>query len=997
MDQISYRGYARSLGFDPIKAPTEGLARMQERDNRIIRGMEDNRRAVKEVRDEYGAGLERKLSIEAKDRDQNYAWETKLAENRQKAIGVNAQTLIQSELQRGKNAASALESLSKFSTTLADGITEYRKQRDEADKVQGAYLVASGQISQEEIRNTLIAKTLLKSSGEANNQIVGELQQRNANPYLVSNLASSNKALHVGMMEAYARQTLSGYPAWAQNKLDEQGLNTAEQRLAAAPQLLGEFLKENGLLDIKPMAIMEPLQRANQAYSSLVESARKSDIRNKSDDIRSQAKRLLVENPTGESFMEAFNMISTTYAEDGATPLGRRGARDELIKLTSDTTLFSDQQVEQIWSGAMTDQGSMKDRFKAEYDELLTNRQKDKEAEFQISEAQERRETKRQEDQLLDWVSNNNPNEETLTAIIKEAKTKGIATDRLQAYLAFTTEQQNADFWGKQFREQYEQGTLSASDVDQPGVPIEVRETWRTRAQQLDQQRSDSGIKQETIKGELADALKQNLIGDSTSRSAHYSVRGASNYALNLYNQKFKQYAKTMEPSVAANKARLDVLTAIENKKGAFAVIASSQAKTGQTQAFYAAFTPGKHPGAPATPNVISSSEVIKKVRANTNVVNTEVLASPALLKDIDNRISSGKPISIPQVYTDLSRALPGMSPTDILNAQLKAAGLTGQIKPGFRDELNKINDPVLRRILDQPMTQDRLNTAIIGSGNAPATVRTGNSGYADVQSLGSAAGFKFPQVMAAMWALESGWGKYTSGKNNVFNIKARPGQGTQKNGSYWRDYASPLESAKDFMNLMTDPRYAPGITQAKTPRQAIEAIAAGGYAGGEAAYPSKIIRVMQGMGVNVDQPYTPAATPSRNQAFMRPTLAYITDNIGPTSTGPHLDVKQQDNPNTPVNEFAREFTAKALDQFVVVDDPQFGRVPLSRIPVTDTFAGHVARGSHGIDYGTAKGSKVFLQNGARIVSKTRTQHGDKLVIQLPDGRRFSFLHGKSV
>jgi hypothetical protein len=340
---------------------------------------------------------------------------------------------------------------------------------------------------------------------------------------------------------------------------------------------------------------------------------------------------------------------------------------------------------------------------------------------------------------------------------------------------------------------------------------------------------------------------------------------------------------------------------------------------------------------------------------------------------------------------------MPGMTPTQILNAQLKAAGLNQQVRPGFRDQLDQINDPVLRRILDQPMTQDRLNTAIIGSGNAPATVRTGNSGYADVQALGSASGFKFPQVMAAMWALESGWGKYTSGKNNVFNIKARPGQGTQKNGSYWRDYPSPLESAKDFMNLMTDPRYAPGLSRAQTPRQAIEAIAAGGYAGGEAAYPSKIIRVMQQMGVNVDQPYKPAPTPARNQAFMRPTLAYITDNIGPTSTGPHLDVKQQDNPNTPQNEFAREFSAKALDNFVVVDDPQFGRVPLSRIPVTDTFAGHVARGSHGIDYGTAKGSKVFLQNGARIVSKSRTQHGDKLVIQLPDGRRFSFLHGKTL
>jgi hypothetical protein len=738
------------------------------------------------------------------------------------------------------------------------------------------------------------------------------------------------------------------------------------------------------------------LMKMRGTYNSFIESARKSDVVNKSSMMRDDALSTLSRNKSGESLTEAFRTIARSYREDGVTPVGNAVAKSEIFKELSDTTRYSDADVERILGEAQTDQGSWRDRFPRDVDDLINSRKKDQESEFQLIEAQERRENKKQENQLLDWVKNNNPNEETLTSIIKEAKTKGISTDRLQAYLAFTTEQQNADFWGKQFREQYEQGTLTADDVDQPGVPIEVRETWRNRAQQLDQQRSDSGIKQETIKGELTDALKQNLIGDSTNRAAHYSLRGASDYALKLYNQKFKQYAKTMEPSVAANKARLDVLTAIETKKGAFAVIASSQAKTGQTQAFYAAFTPGKHPGAPAAINVITTSEVVKKVRANSNVINTEVLASPALLKDINNRITNGKPISIPQIYTDLSRAVPGMTPVQILNAQLKAAGLTGQVQPGFRDQLNQINDPVLRSILDQPLTQDRLNTAIIGSGNAPATVRTGNSGYADVQALGNASGFKFPQVMAAMWALESGWGKYTSGKNNVFNIKARPGQGTMKNGSYWRDYASPLESAKDFMNLMTDPRYAPGLAKAKTPRQAIEAIAAGGYAGGEAAYPSKIIRVMQQMGVNVDQPYKPAP-PARNQAFMRPTLAYITDNIGPTSTGPHLDVKQQDNPNTPQNEFAREFSAKALDSFVVVDDPQFGRVPLSRIPVTDTFAGHVARGSHGIDYGTAKGSKVFLQNGARIVSKSRTQHGDKLVIQLPDGRRFSFLHGRTL
>lgn len=997
MDQVSYRGYARSIGFDPIKAPTEGLARMQERDNRIIRGMEDNRREIKQVRDEYGASLERKLSIEARDRDQNYQWEKKLAEQRQEAISKNAQTLIQSELQRGKNAEATFESLAKFSTTLSEGLTEYRKAKEESDMMAGYMEVATGGLSPERQQTVAGAETLLKQSGEAQDQIAEGFQARGLDPVVVTSLLSGNKARDYGRLKAHMEIISAEFPAYAQSKLDERGAVTAADRTAAMQSIFGDFLKENGVFGLSADFMAPALMKMRGTYNSYIEAARKSDVVNKSSMMRDDALSGMSRTKTGESLTEAFRTAARSYREDGVTPVGNADAKSAIFKELADTTRYSDADVERMLKEAQTDQGSWYDRFPRDVDDLRNARMKDQEAEFQLVDAQERRELKRQEDQLLDWVSNNNPNEETLTSIIKEAKTKGISTDRLQAYLAFTTEQQNADFWAKQFREQYEQGTLTAEDVDQPGVPIEVRETWRTRAQQLDQQRSDSGIKQETIKAELTDALKQNLIGDSTSRSAHYSLRGASDYALKLYNQKFKQYAKTMEPSVAANKARLDVLTAIENKKGAFSVIGSSEAATGKTQAFYAAFTPGKHPGAPATINVITTSEVIKKVRANSNVINTQVLASPALLKDIDNRIASGKPISIPQIYTDLSRAMPGMTPTQILNAQLKAAGLTQQVRPGFRDQLNQINDPVLRRILDQPLTQDRLNTAIIGSGNAPATVRTGNSGYADVQALGTASGFKFPQVMAAMWALESGWGKYTSGKNNVFNIKARPGQGTMKNGSYWRDYASPLASAKDFMNLMTDPRYAPGLSRAKTPRQAIEAIAAGGYAGGEAAYPSKIIRVMQQMGVNVDQPYTPAATPARNQAFMRPTLAYITDNIGPTSTGPHLDVKQQDNPNTPQNEFAREFSAKALDNFVIVEDPQFGRVPLSRIPVTDTFAGHVARGSHGIDYGTAKGSKVFLQNGARIVSKSRTQHGDKLVIQLPDGRRFSFLHGKTL
>ncbi len=119
----------------------------------------------------------------------------------------------------------------------------------------------------------------------------------------------------------------------------------------------------------------------------------------------------------------------------------------------------------------------------------------------------------------------------------------------------------------------------------------------------------------------------------------------------------------------------------------------------------------------------------------------------------------------------------------------------------------------------------------------------------------------------------------------------------------------------------------------------------------------------------------------------MNPRVAYVTGNIGPTSTGEHLDVKQVGGGN---------FSSGALDRFVEIDDPQYGRVPLSRVGVTGDQASHRRRGSHGIDYGTASGSRVYLKGGARVVGSTPTEHGDKLTIQLPNGQKYTFLHGRS-
>jgi hypothetical protein len=778
--------------------------------------------------------------------------------------------------------------------------------------------------------------------------------------------------------------------------MNSRNLHTAAERAAATPQLLETYLKENQVFGLRYEFMGEHLMKMRGAINAQVESARRSDVANQSSMMRDDATSNFIRTKDGAALTEAFNMISRSYGSDGRTPMGRTAAKNEIYTLLADTTLFSDADVDRILGEAQTDQGSWRDRFPRDYDNLISQRTADTEREYQAKDTQERRRGKEAEQGLLEWVKNEwDGSEETLKSIIQKAKEEGIPTERLQVYLANTNEQQNEDYWNEQFEAAAEDGTLDTEDVNAPGVPFEVREKWAQRAKSLSDARNDAGVSKEEVKSEFSTALKFNLRGESTAREAHFSHVSATSFALKEYYRRLKSYSKdgTMSPSEAAQKARTDVLNMIQNKSGPFTVTGSIDAEG--TQAFYNKFTPGNHAGAATGLKAINTAAAAAEFSKDPTVMNRANLVSTGVIANIAQRLEAGGGVSIPPVFHEYAKASKGQyTAEDIVNAQLKKHGYTQQIQPGAVQSVKQsINDPRLQRIFEaNRLTQDNLNTAIIGSGNAPATVRVGTAGFQDVIALGQASGFQFPQVMAGMWALESGWGKYHSGKHNVFNIKDFSGGGTLKNGSRWRDYGSVLESAQDFTELMKDKRYAPGLAKARTPRQALEAIAAAGYAGGESTYVDKVLRVMRGQGVNVDQPFATTSSPTRNQGHMTPTLAYITSDIGPTSTGEHLDVKDVTG---------ARFQENALDNFVEVADPEFGRISLGSLKQKlpgrgDSFDQHLARGSHGIDYPTAKGSKLFIKNGARVVSKTTTVHGDKVVIQLPDGRRFSFLHGKA-
>lgn len=120
---------------------------------------------------------------------------------------------------------------------------------------------------------------------------------------------------------------------------------------------------------------------------------------------------------------------------------------------------------------------------------------------------------------------------------------------------------------------------------------------------------------------------------------------------------------------------------------------------------------------------------------------------------------------------------------------------------------------------------------------------------------LGKKAGAKFPELVAAQAALESGWGEHVSGKNNYFGIKGSPGtiKTTQEwNGSRmvtiedeFKDFDTPLDSVKHLVSRWyEDYRGYRGVNRASTAQEAAKLLKEEGYAT-DPVYPELLINLM--------------------------------------------------------------------------------------------------------------------------------------------------------
>ena len=122
-----------------------------------------------------------------------------------------------------------------------------------------------------------------------------------------------------------------------------------------------------------------------------------------------------------------------------------------------------------------------------------------------------------------------------------------------------------------------------------------------------------------------------------------------------------------------------------------------------------------------------------------------------------------------------------GDSETAINTAQSNLDALKSGDKPttDTTDSTSSTTDSSQPTSTTKPDTE----TAPVPKGDTSQPTSSGGGGataspdFKGIVNMAKTGGAKFPELVAAQWALESGWGKTPSGKNNYFGIKATPSE----------------------------------------------------------------------------------------------------------------------------------------------------------------------------------------------------------------------------
>jgi len=898
-----------------------------------------------------------------------------------------------------EQSAYNLRSLANLSKTLSDTLVEETKKRNAQQQEEGLNLAYMDGFSEQEIADFEAQEAELRVADEGIQQYADTVAKSGA-PYMgVQRVRELSGWKAYGYAMGMATMAGQDYAVAMQQALADLPADApVAEKVAALAQARGRFMSERGLVGLNPLlANKYAFPSMRQADSRMISEWRQAEENQARERATNEALEPFFANPVE-------NFGSTIIALERAG-LSKGEARDKLLELIQDPNAIDAISTQTSWDGKKT----WGEKYPFIFRDARLKAMKRNQDNFSTYETELAQDKKQTLDGILSDLQANEYTNEQIDEIIKAWQTRYQTTEvpaELKNYRSNMTKQARDLFEQEQdILDKIASETLTTEELTNGQYSRDLVIKYRSTAQGID---------------------KQHGAGGKVATASKYSIAAVEN-AVRL------AIGETNRDSILPPSAQLAMASAMQQlESGAMKLKAAnpnmsweqaySESAKGLVQEISSGVglyqTNGKFGSEAAFTNFSQANVKAHNLTAiRTKEWSQAVDTKGEAVFTVDGGIFSKAEIELManDKGADLSKLSLVVTQYNAKNPDkpltlggakqmlLDSAGV--QAKTPYKpDEYEETASTAgMMNLLTRP-TPSRTNRVAAQGNLIPPQIRSGTAGGYDIINTAVALGMpaQIAPLAAMQWALESGWGRYSSGKNNFFGIKG-PGTTVQTQEDYgnglvttsasFRDYNSPQESVRDYVELLQDPRYAAVLT-AQTPAEALRAVKAAGYAT-DSNYVTKGLQIFKAMGINPNVPYQHqplTASPWSNPALMGTAARkFITGNTG-IGTGAHLDMRVYD-PQTggyvdPTN----------YQDLLTVD----GGIPIRRkfamtsgygprrapVPGASTF-------HNGLDFATPVGTAISVRGGRFLRSYWDNGGGGVVTAyRLPDGRELRLLHG---
>lgn len=814
-------------------------------------------------------------------------------------------------------------------------------------------------------------------------------------PFEVANLYKGLSGIaKIYAKEEVARQGADSYFPWIQNQLqtnDTLVLKTKDgqeftpnqtgsdpvKRAQAIRALDDLFIEQFGFLGINRVILQDhAFEKMNQGRTKLIGEARFNFAQEQSAATRETAMGLL----KGGNYLQAVGALASTVDGEGRV-IGRSGAHDLVFKMLGELDkagLLEEDVYNNLKNQPDPDTGkTVGERWEVRFGQFDKDRAARARAEWQADQADKEIEASKAEEEFKQ-LFDNDPTQRT-ESNIKAAQERYffLSGGKKSQYLEGLQSEYSIDAKAKEelnarFEERAEQNLLTTDMVAQ--APWSIQTKWMDIAKKQEASRTS------TFKTELK-AIENHVKTDPRVKvSPDGSTSGMATLVIGelqaKFNRKVSEYVGGgMTPAQAAQQAVTEVMAEFKtapryamNNMGEFSNFTLGTAKT-------SAAINGKLNKIRASIAGGGKSSLNKKAGLIFNAAELTAME--------DGYGEPGWQMPLEAQYWGSKLGISGL---EVINRQRDAAGMRPLITPASMEVANNAMSSQMQALLNRLPTYNRSVRALSSMGTfQPAIVPKGFG--TTIQKAAKANGID-PAILTGILEVESSW------RDDIIYGRTQSEAGARGIAQIMPKYHPGVNYDDPVASINYAAKHLKGLIAATggDVNKAIQAYNAGlggiGKSQENRNYLPKVLKSAAKYG------YGQAW---RDPSTMRPSVVYKIGSLGYGSTGPHLDVKRVDR-GTSTTTGAVQIKPNEIDNFAEVNVN--GKwLPLSKgTQITDAEAQHRARGSYGMDYAAPAGTPVRLKNGAQVVEAFKGEEGtDHLIIELPDGRRFQFLHGTKV